>query len=129
MQKKIWTAEEVERLLALSQNTLSLNETINTGDDDGDKERGDFIEYDGPSPEDVVIDNETRDRLLNAIENYLTPRENVVMKMRYGFIDGRPKTLEEVGKRFNVTRERIRQIEVKALRKLRHKLSMGDFNE
>ena len=60
-----------------------------------------------------------REQLLQVLDT-LTPRENEVLLMRYGLRDGRPKTLEEVGKEFNVTRERIRQIEAKALRKLRH---------
>ena len=60
-----------------------------------------------------------RERLLQVMDT-ITPRENEVLLMRYGLRDGRPKTREEVGKEFNVTRERIRQIEAKALRKLRH---------
>ena len=57
---------------------------------------------------------------LIAVLDTLTPREEKVLRLRYGIDDGRPRTLEEVGKEFNVTRERIRQIEAKALRKLRH---------
>ncbi len=57
---------------------------------------------------------------LLSVLNSLTPREEKVLRLRYGVDDGRPRTLEEVGKEFNVTRERIRQIEAKALRKLRH---------
>ena len=57
---------------------------------------------------------------LLGVLNSLTPREEKVLRLRYGVDDGRPRTLEEVGKEFNVTRERIRQIEAKALRKLRH---------
>ena len=60
-----------------------------------------------------------REQLLQVL-NTLTPRENEVLRKRYGLDDNRPKTLEEVGREFNVTRERIRQIEAKALRKLRH---------
>jgi RNA polymerase primary sigma factor len=60
-----------------------------------------------------------KETLLNVL-NTLTPREEKVLRLRYGVDDGRPRTLEEVGKEFNVTRERIRQIEAKALRKLRH---------
>ena len=60
-----------------------------------------------------------KETLLNVL-NSLTPREEKVLRLRYGVDDGRPRTLEEVGKEFNVTRERIRQIEAKALRKLRH---------
>ena len=60
-----------------------------------------------------------KETLLNVL-NSLTPREEKVLRLRYGVDDGRPRTLEEVGREFNVTRERIRQIEAKALRKLRH---------
>ncbi len=59
-------------------------------------------------------------QLLNSTLHSLTPREEKVLRLRYGIDDGKPRTLEEVGKEFNVTRERIRQIEAKALRKLRH---------
>ncbi|MBQ7374185.1 MAG: sigma-70 family RNA polymerase sigma factor, partial [Clostridia bacterium] len=71
------------------------------------------------APTDVVATNMLKEQLINVLDT-LTPREEKVLRLRYGLDDGRPRTLEEVGKEFNVTRERIRQIEAKALRKLRH---------
>ena len=78
-----------------------------------------FIEADGETPEDEVAKNLLREDLENVLDT-LSPRERDVLRLRYGLDDGRMKTLEEIGQIFNVTRERIRQIEAKALRKLRH---------
>ena len=72
-----------------------------------------------PSPSDRAEAKMLKEELLKVLDT-LTPRENEVIRKRYGLDDSRPKTLEEVGREFNVTRERIRQIEAKALRKLRH---------
>ena len=80
---------------------------------------GDFIEADGETPDDQVSKNLLREDLENVLDT-LCPRERDVLRLRYGLDDGRMKTLEEIGQIFNVTRERIRQIEAKALRKLRH---------
>lgn len=80
---------------------------------------GDFIEDDKLSPEDLVTRNLLREDLESVLDT-LSPRERDVLRLRYGLDDGRMKTLEEIGQIFNVTRERIRQIEAKALRKLRH---------
>ena len=66
---------------------------------------------------------------LREVLDTLTPREKRVLELRYGLVDGRPRTLEEVGKEFSVTRERIRQIEAKALRKLRHPRRSGAIRE
>jgi len=84
-----------------------------------DSRLGDFIEADGEMPEDRVAKNLLREDL-ESVLNTLNPRERDVLRLRYGLDDGRMKTLEEIGQIFNVTRERIRQIEAKALRKLRH---------
>ena len=81
---------------------------------------GDFIEdVTTTTPSDSVSTTMLKETLLSVL-NSLTPREEKVLRLRYGVDDGRPRTLEEVGREFNVTRERIRQIEAKALRKLRH---------
>jgi len=80
---------------------------------------GDFIEADGETPEDQVSKSLLREDLESVLDT-LSPRERDVLRLRYGLDDGRMKTLEEIGQIFNVTRERIRQIEAKALRKLRH---------
>ena len=71
------------------------------------------------TPGDSVAATMLKEHLLGVLDT-LTPREEKVLRLRYGIDDGKPRTLEEVGKEFNVTRERIRQIEAKALRKLRH---------
>ena len=81
---------------------------------------GDFIvDESAKSPMEVASQNLLREQLLAVIDT-LTPREQQVIRERYGLMDGKAKTLEEVGKEFSVTRERIRQIEAKALRKLKH---------
>ena len=85
-----------------------------------DSNLGTFIEDENAlSPSDVVASSMLKQQLISTLDT-LTPREEKVLRLRYGIDDGRPRTLEEVGKEFNVTRERIRQIEAKALRKLRH---------
>lgn len=100
-----------------SQIPLSLEMPI--GDEDS-SQLGDFIEDKNfDAPDGVTMRNLLREELLNAME-VLTEREQMILKLRFGFDDARPRTLEEVGKVYNVTRERIRQIEEKALRKLRH---------
>ena len=71
------------------------------------------------APTDAVSYTMLKEQLIGVLDT-LTPREEKVLRLRYGIDDGKPRTLEEVGKEFNVTRERIRQIEAKALRKLRH---------
>ncbi len=130
--------EKINEILKAARETISLESTV--GNDD-ESTVGDFVEDPNIlSPEDAaaqMILHEQIDKVLNT----LSPREAMVLKMRYGLIDGKAKTLEEVGQYFNVTRERIRQIEVKALRKLRHpsrskhlKVFMGmeedqDFNQ
>ncbi|MDE5547440.1 MAG: sigma-70 family RNA polymerase sigma factor, partial [Clostridia bacterium] len=85
-----------------------------------DSHLGDFIEDDKTqTPGDSVAGILLKEQLLSVLDT-LTPREEKVLRLRYGIDDGKPRTLEEVGKEFNVTRERIRQIAAKALRKLRH---------
>ena len=81
---------------------------------------GDFIEDEKTvTPSESVASTMLREQLLGVLDT-LTPREEKVLRLRYGLDDGKPRTLEEVGKEFNVTRERIRQIEAKAIRKLKH---------
>ena len=81
---------------------------------------GDFIpDDDAPAPADAASHTLLKEQLSEVLDT-LTPREKRVLELRYGLEDGRSRTLEEVGQEFNVTRERIRQIEAKALRKLRH---------
>ena len=107
----------VREIQKIAQDPVSLETPI--GEED-DSHLYDFIEDDNSAaPNDTVAESMLKEQLIGALAA-LTPREEKVLRLRYGLDDGRPRTLEEVGKEFNVTRERIRQIEAKALRRLRH---------
>ena len=109
--------ERVREIQKIAQDPVSLETPIG---EEEDSHLGDFIEDETTvTPSDSVSTTMLKETLLGVL-NSLTPREEKVLRLRYGVDDGRPRTLEEVGKEFNVTRERIRQIEAKALRKLRH---------
>ncbi len=109
--------EKVIEIQKIAQDPVSLETPIG---EEEDSHLGDFLEDDkAASPADKAEAKMLKEQLLQVLDT-LTPRENEVIRKRYGIDDARPKTLEEVGKEFNVTRERIRQIEAKALRKLRH---------
>lgn len=109
--------DRVREIQKIAQDPVSLETPIG---EEEDSHLGDFIEDDRAiTPSDSVSTTMLKETLLSVL-NSLTPREEKVLRLRYGVDDGRPRTLEEVGKEFNVTRERIRQIEAKALRKLRH---------
>jgi RNA polymerase primary sigma factor len=111
------TPARVREILKLSQVPVSLETPIG---EDGDTTLGDFIEdHDALAPAEAAT-NRVLVAQVATVLNSLTARERRVIQLRFGLEDGRARTLEEVGKEFNVTRERIRQIEVKALRKLRH---------
>ena len=107
----------VVEIQKIAQDPVSLETPIG---EEEDSHLGDFIEDEqSASPTDKVAETMLKEQLINVLDT-LTPREEKVLRLRYGLDDGKPRTLEEVGKEFNVTRERIRQIEAKALRKLRH---------
>ena len=109
--------EKVMEIQKIAQDPVSLETPI--GEED-DSHLGDFIQdEDSPAPQDSAAYTLLKEQL-NEVMDTLTPREAKVLKLRFGLEDGRPRTLEEVGREFMVTRERIRQIEAKALRKLRH---------
>jgi RNA polymerase primary sigma factor len=109
--------ERVREILKISQEPVSLETPIG---EEEDSHLGDFIQDDNvPVPADAAAFTLLREQLGEVLDT-LTEREQKVLKLRFGLDDGRARTLEEVGKEFNVTRERIRQIEAKALRKLRH---------
>ena len=109
--------EKVIEIQKITQDPVSLETPI--GEED-DSHLGDFIQDDdSPAPQDAAAYTLLREQLEEVMKT-LTPREAKVLKLRFGLEDGKSRTLEEVGKEFNVTRERIRQIEAKALRKLRH---------
>ena len=111
------TVEKVTEIQKIAQDPVSLETPI--GEED-DSHLGDFIQDDdSPAPQDVAAYTLLREQL-EEVMNTLTPREAKVLRLRFGLDDGKARTLEEVGREFDVTRERIRQIEAKALRKLRH---------
>lgn len=110
-------SEKIREILKIAQEPVSLETPI--GEED-DSHLGDFIEdNDATSPEDHATYELLKEQLESVLDT-LTDREENVLRLRFGLNDGRTRTLEEVGKKFGVTRERIRQIEAKALRKLRH---------
>ena len=111
------TPDRVREIMKIAQDPVSLETPIG---EEEDSHLGDFVEdNDSPAPSDSASYALLREQLCNILHT-LTPREEQVIKLRFGLEDGRPRTLEEVGKQFQITRERIRQIEAKALRKLRH---------
>jgi len=111
------SGERVREILKIAQDPVSLETPIG---EEEDSRLGDFVEdNDSPAPSETASFALLREQLYSVLHT-LTPREEEVLKLRYGLEDGRPRTLEEVGLRFDITRERIRQIEAKALRKLRH---------
>ena len=111
------TVEKVREIKKISQDPVSLETPIG---EEEDSHLGDFIpDDDVPAPVDAAAYSMLKEQLMEVLDT-LSDREKKVLMLRFGLEDGRPRTLEEVGKEFNVTRERIRQIEAKALRKLRH---------
>ena len=120
------SVEKVQQIQRIAQEPISFDSTV--GEED-DSSLGDFI----PDTEVLNPMEYTQSQIykeeIDAVLQTLTPREEKVIRLRYGLDDNRPRTLEEVGKEFNVTRERIRQIEAKALRKLRHPNKMKKFQD
>lgn len=109
--------DKVREIMRVAQEPVSLETPIG---EEEDSHLGDFIPDDeAPAPQEAASHTLLKEQLADVLDT-LTPREEKVLRLRFGLEDGRSRTLEEVGKEFNVTRERIRQIEAKALRKLRH---------
>ncbi|TCQ08065.1 RNA polymerase RpoD-like sigma 70 subunit [Serpentinicella alkaliphila] len=109
--------DKVREILKIAQEPVSLETPIG---EEEDSHLGDFIpDEDAPAPAEAAAFSLLKEQLVDVLDT-LTPREQKVLRLRFGLDDGRARTLEEVGKKFEVTRERIRQIEAKALRKLRH---------
>jgi RNA polymerase primary sigma factor len=111
------SGDKVREILKIAQDPVSLETPIG---EEEDSHLGDFIEdVDSPAPAEAASHTLLKEQLAEVLRT-LTPREEQVLRLRFGLDDGRTRTLEEVGKVFNITRERIRQIEAKALRKMRH---------
>ena len=111
------SVDKVREIMKIAQEPVSLETPIG---EEEDSHLGDFIpDDDALAPAEAAAFTMLKEQLINQLQT-LTPREEKVLRLRFGLDDGRARTLEEVGKEFNVTRERIRQIEAKALRKLRH---------
>jgi RNA polymerase primary sigma factor len=113
--------EEIER--AFSQLPASLEQPLG---DDEDGELGDLVASEASSPEDIVTETWLQEQIHKLLES-LTPKERLVLELRFGIRDGRPRTLDEVGAEFHLTRERIRQIEIQAIRKLRQPNLLHQF--
>ena len=120
------SVEKVREIMKISQEPVSLETPIG---EEEDSHLGDFIpDDDAPAPAEAAAFTLLKEQLIGVLDT-LTAREEKVLKLRFGLDDGRARTLEEVGKEFNVTRERIRQIEAKALRKLRHPSRSKKLND
>lgn len=129
MSERKYTAKEIEQIMLLAQDVISLNTPIiNKGEtQDIDMELGDAIEDPSPTPEEEAIIANRREVIASYIKKYLSPREQKVIILRFGLENGRPMTLNEVGRKYGVTRERVRQVEAKAIRKLRFQFAKNEI--
>ena len=129
MSERKYTAKEIEQIMLLAQDVISLNTPIiNKGEtQDIDMELVDAIEDPSPTPEEEAIIANRREVIASYIKKYLSPREQKVIILRFGLENGRPMTLNEVGRKYGVTRERVRQVEAKAIRKLRFQFAKNEI--
>ena len=120
------TVEKVQQIQKIAQEPVSLETPV--GEED-DSTLGDFVhDVELPNPLEYTINEKYREEI-DLVLKTLTPREETVLRLRFGLVDGKPHTLEEVGKVFDVTRERIRQIEAKAIRRLRHPIRQNRLSQ
>ena len=119
MSGRKYTGKEIEQIMLLAQDVISLNTPITNKGEMQDTELGDFIEDPSPTPEEEAMITNRREVIASYLQKYLSPREQKVIILRFGLESGRPMTLEEVGREYGITRERVRQVEAKAIRKLR----------
>lgn len=119
---KVWTEEYVRYVAALSRDALSLDSPIE------DSELGDLIADTSPRLDQMISREEQRKTIRSLVKNVLSPREELVITLRYGLKDGKNRTLDEIGSLFGVCKERIRQIELHAFAKLREALAKNDIS-
>lgn len=121
MSRRKYTSKEIEQIMLLAQGVISLNMPITNDSEmqDMDTELGDFIEDPSPTPEEEAMITNRREVITSYLQKYLSPREQRVIILRFGLENGRPMTLDDIGREYGVTRERVRQVEAKAIRKLR----------
>lgn len=118
MTGKVLTGKDVERILMIAQDVISLNMPVSS-DPECEGELFDYMEDPSPTPEEEAIMADRHDVLMKCLTEFLKPKEQQVIILRYGLDSGTPMTLQEIGEELGITRERVRQLEERALRKLR----------
>ena len=124
MNKKKLTEKDIAFMQILMQDVVSLNSFTS---EEEDTELGDLIPDDAPNVLEVAESESTRNFLEAKMKQWLSPRESMILLLRFGFKDNKPKTLRQIGQMFNLTRERIRQIEKQAIHKLKRKFELANL--